>query len=263
MTNRVSQAYFDNPEVWNPEAWKQRQGDQVRARLAAEWLPAEVNSVLDVGCGNGVFTNLIEPNRCKVGLDLSRIALGHINTPALQADASILPFVDSSFNASLCMEMLEHLPLPVYQSALNELVRVSRKYILITVPYNEKLRYGSVVCPVCLYEFHPYHHVRQYWMDDFKSLFGIHWHLVRLEGVVPTKRESLPGLWNVIREFQHRKGRNFPRMAICPRCGYTSVGSTAADKHTQRAQSHRSTLKHLWPMQTTFTWWMALYRKEA
>jgi SAM-dependent methyltransferase len=263
MKIKYSQAYFDNPKVWNPEVWRKREGDLERARLATEWLPGEVSSVLDVGCGNGVYTNLLELKRFKVGLDLSRIALEYITAPRLQADASLLPFPDDSFDASMCMEMLEHLPLLVYQSALNELVRVSRKYILITVPFNEKLRYGSVVCPVCLHSFHPYHHVRQFQLDNFKSLFGTHWRQVRLEGVVPTRREALPGLWNLIRVYQHRQGRNFPNMAICPRCGYTSAKHVSAVQQVSRAHSVRSTLSHLWPKHTTFTWWMAFYRKEA
>ena len=60
MTNNYRQAIFDNPEVWDSAAWQKRGGDLERARLAAEWLPNEVSSILDVGCGNGVFTNLME-----------------------------------------------------------------------------------------------------------------------------------------------------------------------------------------------------------
>ena len=114
---------------------------------------------------------------------MSRIALEHITTPRVEADASWLPFAEHSFDASLSMEMLEHLPHAIYQSVLNELARVTRKYILITVPYNEELKYNMVICPQCLQPFHPYYHVRQYQRNVF-HLFGIHIRLVRLEAVV-------------------------------------------------------------------------------
>src|SRR4030042_112865 len=99
MTTKYRRAFYDTPELWDSSTWQNRAGDLERARLASDWFPGEVNSILDVGCGNGVFTNLVEPNRVKVGLDMSRIALEHITAPCLQADASLLPFADHSFDA--------------------------------------------------------------------------------------------------------------------------------------------------------------------
>jgi SAM-dependent methyltransferase len=260
--SKYSQAYFDNPELWSPAVWQLREGDRERARLAAEWLPGEVSSVLDVGCGNGVFTDLFEPNRFKVGLDLSRAALQQVTAPRLLADASRLPFTDGSFDASLSMEMLEHLPETSYQNVLSELKRVARKYILISVPYNEQLKYNFITCPACRNVFHPYHHLRQYQSKDLKFLFGSHVQLVRVSNLVPIRREAMPALWNVIRVYLHRNGKNFPNAAVCPRCGYTPSGKTAAALPVTHSYGISSTIKHLWPKRRTFTWWMALYRKE-
>ncbi len=187
----------------------------------------------------------------------------HITAPHLQADASLLPFADHSFDASLSMEMLEHLPHSVYPYALNELTRVARQHILITVPYNEVLKYNRVTCPQCLYAFHPYHHLRQYQQNDFITLFGANFHLMRLEGVVPTEQPAIPGLWNIYRDYQHRRGRNFPRMIICPQCGYTADKNTNAARNLSQVHRRRSSLSRLWPKRSTFTWWMALYKIEA
>jgi SAM-dependent methyltransferase len=259
---KYSQAYFDNPEVWSKEAWRQREGDRERARLAAEWFPGDVCSVLDVGCGNGVYTDLPEPNRFKVGLDMSRAALQNLRAPRLLADASRLPFDDGSFDAILSMEMLEHLPEDVYQGVLSELKRVARKYILITVPYNERLKYNTVICPSCGKIFHPYHHLRQYQVKDIKTLFGSEVQLTRFTSLVPVRREALPFLWNMIRVYQHRHGKNFPNKVVCPRCGYTSGGGSAEGKEINRSGKVSASIKQLWPMHTTYTWWMALYRKD-
>jgi SAM-dependent methyltransferase len=263
MTTEHGQTYFNNPEIWNPAAWQNHAADFERARLAAEWLPGEVRSILDVGCGNGVFTNLVETNRFKVGLDLSRVALQYVTTLRLQANATRLPFANNSFDASLSMEMLEHLPFAIYQSAQNELVRVSRLYILITVPYDENLKYNRVICPVCLYAFHPYHHVRRYEPSAFETMFRPHYCLARLEPVVPTRRKALPVLWNLVRLYLHRQGSNYPSGVICPQCGYTPVKNAVSANQVSQTYSVRRSLSRLWPKRTTFTWWMAFYRKET
>jgi ubiquinone/menaquinone biosynthesis C-methylase UbiE len=261
MSPEFSQTYFENPDIWNPVAWRTRTADLERARLADEWLPDEVKSVLDVGCGNGVFTNIDEPKRFKVGLDLSRVALDNVTTPRLQSNAGWLPFLDNTFDATLSMEMLEHLPVSTYEIALTELVRVSRRFVLITVPFNEKLQYNNVVCPACMCTFHPFHHIRQYKKATFEILFGSHCQLLRLESVVPTVYKFLPALWNQISAFNHWRGRNFPAGIVCPQCGFTRTDHDSPDQKVSRSNKVRHSVNRLWPQHKTYTWWMALYQK--
>ena len=263
MSDGFQQAHYHKPDMWNPAEWHERKADQERARLAAAWLPPEVSSVLDVGCGNGIFTNLEEPTRTKTGVDMSRTALSHVTAPCVQADAAWLPFDDNRFDASLSMEMLEHLPNAVYRTALQEIVRVARSYILITVPYNEKLTDSRVTCPACQCMFHPYHHVRQYRREAFETLLGRHSRLIRLEAIVPTQGMALPGLWNLIRLAYHRGGRHFPAHAVCPQCGYTPDKQVASAQTGPQAQAKRGTMRHWWLKRATYTWWMALYQKGA
>ena len=201
--------------------------------------------------------------RFKVGLARSRIALQYIKSPGLLADASRLPFDDESFDACMSMEMLEHLAASIYPIALSELERIARKYILISVPYNEKLKYNTVICPACRHAFHPYNHVRQYRSKDIETIFSPRFKLVKFTALAPVKREALPGLWNMIRVYQHRQGRNFPNTAICPQCGYKTGNHVVSGKHAPQAQSVIKNLRQLWPKRATFTWWMALYRKDV
>ena len=100
MTADYGQAYFDNPEIWSIAAWQWCKADLICARLAAKLIPGEVITVLGVGCGNGVFANLVNPARFKVGLDLSRVALEHVTASRLRSDAIGLPFMDNAFDAS-------------------------------------------------------------------------------------------------------------------------------------------------------------------
>ena len=101
-------------------------------------------TVLDVGCGEG-FTLLRLKNE-NIGQKLSgidnneqAIAYANKNYPELEikkGDVYKLPYKDNSFDLVLCMEVLEHLDKPLV--ALEELKRVSKKYVLLSVP-NEPL----------------------------------------------------------------------------------------------------------------------------
>jgi methionine biosynthesis protein MetW len=88
------------------------------------------SSVLDVGCGDG--TSIAPVLRGHpvdyVGVDVSATAVAFARRNNLEArtieDASDLPFDDASFDAALCLEVLEHLSDP--RSAAAEAARVLR-----------------------------------------------------------------------------------------------------------------------------------------
>jgi ubiquinone/menaquinone biosynthesis C-methylase UbiE len=74
--------------------------------------------IADLGCGSGVFTDLLQQRgfRC-TGLDLSPklIALGQRKYPAvdfLEGDVEHLPFEDGSFDGILLSGLVHHLPDP-------------------------------------------------------------------------------------------------------------------------------------------------------
>lgn len=106
--------------------------------------PLRPQKILDAGCGEG-FT-LSKFHELKIGeqlegIDFSEdaIGIGHKLYPYLnirQADIYNLSYRNNSFDLVTCMEVLEHLENP--KKALKEVVRVSSKYILLTVP-NEPL----------------------------------------------------------------------------------------------------------------------------
>lgn len=263
MSYRGRRTNFDLPGNWDPLIWQNHNSDQERAMLAAKWLPETVKSVLDIGCGNGVYTNLTDFSRSKVGLDLSLAALVNVTAPHVQSDAAQIPFEDNAFDAIVSMEMLEHIPVSSYRSTLNELIRVAHKYILITVPYNENLIHNRVICPMCGCAFHPYHHLRRFTQESLEPLFGPKFHLDRFEGVISRKCEILPGILHLISLYNHREGRNYPSGIVCPQCGYLAEDMIPSGRQSSRASSIRQALHHIWPKRNTFTWWMAIYRKVS
>jgi SAM-dependent methyltransferase len=254
---------FNSPDHWNPLAWQRYIADQERAMLASTWLPGAIHSVLDIGCGNGIFANLADLPRNTVGLDLSRAALVNVVAPHVQADAANIPFEENAFDVVVSMELLEHLPQATYPIALSELVRVAGKYILVSVPYKENLNYGKVTCPKCLHTFHQYLHLRQYTAEKLNALFRPKFLLERLEAIISTQVEWMPSLWHLISQYMHRKGRNFPTGLVCPQCGFSLKGTPASKSRQSTPRLIRRTLHAFWPKTSTFTWWMAFYRRAT
>lgn len=113
-----------------------RYNDQLDTLLAL----LQPQHLLDVGTGEG-FTIKRHPHA--VGLDFSHSALRYGQTefglPKLtQGDIFNLPFAENSFDCVLCLEVLEHLAEP--EQALNNLLTVSKKWVIVSVPWEPLFR---------------------------------------------------------------------------------------------------------------------------
>ena len=124
-----------NPVVRRLMAGFESDLDQLFARAAPD-------SVLDVGCGEGVLTASWAERLGEkpiVGIDLE--------DPKLQAEwerrrrpnlrfvpmiADQLAFTDNEFDLATAIEVLEHVPEP--ESTLAEMARVAREHLLVSVP---------------------------------------------------------------------------------------------------------------------------------
>ena len=113
-----------------------------RAALDELWELAAPESVLDVGCGEGVLTRewaeRLGTGRV-VGVDLDDPRLraeweagARPNLEYRAAEAHALPFADGAFDLVAGIEVLEHVPDP--DAALREMARVARRRLLVSVP---------------------------------------------------------------------------------------------------------------------------------
>jgi SAM-dependent methyltransferase len=104
----------------------------------------KVDSILDVGCGEGFTLNRLSENNIGKRLEgveynKKAIELGQKTYPNIkikQGDIYHLPYENNSIDLVLCTEVLEHIDDP--QKGLRELIRVSKKYLVVSVP-NEPL----------------------------------------------------------------------------------------------------------------------------
>ncbi len=129
-----------------------------------------------------------------------------------------MPFENASFDLVTCLEVLEHLPFDVYSKALFELERVSKKYIIISVPNNEALDMCLVICPECRCHYNPYRHVRSFDPEKLRSLFK-KFSLLDLKEIGPLVKRYQCNLFLL---SAYRLWRNIlpPSSAVCPQCGY-------------------------------------------
>jgi 2-polyprenyl-3-methyl-5-hydroxy-6-metoxy-1,4-benzoquinol methylase len=142
--------------LYEEEMWE-RYREEIEKRIAyykeaINLIPSDVKSILDVGCGEGTFLNMLARlGRANtiVGLDVSEVALRYIRGQKIRANAEKLPFENGSFDLVNCLEVLEHLKQEAFIRAVGEIKRVAKKYIIVSVPNEEPLEYFLVVCPAC------------------------------------------------------------------------------------------------------------------
>jgi 2-polyprenyl-3-methyl-5-hydroxy-6-metoxy-1,4-benzoquinol methylase len=129
-----------NPVVRRLMAGFVRDADDLLATAAGR---AGIESLLDVGCGEGVLTE-----RWAARLDPAAVVGVDLDDPSLRAEwadrarrpnlrfaamgAERLEFADGAFDCVAATEVLEHLPEPA--AALSEMTRVAARWLLLSVP---------------------------------------------------------------------------------------------------------------------------------
>jgi 2-polyprenyl-3-methyl-5-hydroxy-6-metoxy-1,4-benzoquinol methylase len=131
---------FDKYGSSNPVVRRLMAGFQ--ATLDELFDQAAPQSVLDVGCGEGVLTLQWAErlgSRPVVGIDLPDPKLesewatrrrANLTFGAMRAED--LPFSENDFELAAAIEVLEHLPDP--ERTLDEMARVAGKHLLVSVP---------------------------------------------------------------------------------------------------------------------------------
>jgi 2-polyprenyl-3-methyl-5-hydroxy-6-metoxy-1,4-benzoquinol methylase len=162
------------------------------------WARAAPESVLDVGCGEGVLTldwaRRLGDGRV-VGIDLDdpklRAEWAARTRPNLDfraEEATRLSFANDEFDLAAAIEVLEHVPEP--QATLAEMARVARRHLLVSVPREPLWRAINMARGAYLRDLgNTPGHVNHWSKRDFVSLLSRH-------GKVEEVRSPLP--WTML-----------------------------------------------------------------
>lgn len=145
---------FDSVKFSDGAAYEQGMGgwSRLAGEIFLDWLAADQNQRwIDVGCGNGAFTDLIA-NRCNPaaveGIDPSDGQLEFARTRAIpgnvafsQGDALALPFDDSSFDIATMALVIYFVPDPA--KGVAEMSRVVRQGGTVAAYAWDMLRHGQ------------------------------------------------------------------------------------------------------------------------
>lgn len=182
--------------------------------------------MLDVGCGDGALSQYL-PSSCTYrGIDPVVAALGLGADPRfLTGTSEDLPFDDASFDYVIASEVLEHLPEQVAARTVTELARVSRGYVLVTVPNRESPRLVAAPCKDCQHIYNIYGHLRAY--DE--SVLAAQFSPLKAIKLEPFGPRTLATSERYLRARQEWAGYYADSStSVCPECG--GVGTMPSQK---------------------------------
>jgi SAM-dependent methyltransferase len=153
------------------------------------------HSLLDVGSGEGVVLDYInksfQTELLGMDLDPNRVEVAQQLDPDgsfFVGDAQALPFEDNSFDIIIMLEVLEHVGNP--HLALKEARRVTRNYLLASVPHEPWWRLGNLARLKYLRTFgNTPEHIHHWTLRGFQSLIRPHFSILAIK---------TPALWSFV-----------------------------------------------------------------
>jgi SAM-dependent methyltransferase len=164
--------FWENPILWNQY---NTEGEDYKNRLVVikNMIPLGIKTVVDVGCGMGDIIKEIDAE-IKIALDISETALRSIKDETIikiVADITEELPITKEIDLIICLEVLEHLPENDFKKAIENLLKMEPRFILIGVPYKEPLERRSFRCNKCGQMFNVDTHFRSF--NDKKDVIDL------------------------------------------------------------------------------------------
>ena len=146
----------------------------------ARHIPADAGSLVDVGCGEGHWLDWLRRHRGGLGdlvgveVAANRVEAARARYPALEIEAGDVFDMDleGRFEVVTCLEVIEHLE--DWRAAVDRLVEIATRKVVITVPYREKI--PSEICVHCHNPTPRYGHLHSFdgsSFDAYKAQFPV------------------------------------------------------------------------------------------
>jgi len=194
-------------------------------------IPNDVNTILDVGCGDGTISVGMNNKFSVIASDRSINALKHFNIKRICNSADTVAVKSSSVDLIFSSEMIEHLPDEIFYNSIEEFKRVSKKYIFLTFPHNENIDKLNTQCPECKFIFNKSYHLRTLNSKVILELFPEYKVINRFEIGKEIRQYS-----RVLSKIKHKlspakswiptywmKEDDAIRKTMCPNCGHSFV----------------------------------------
>ncbi len=146
-------------------------------RQAQKLARSRVLRVLNIGVGDGWLEKRALAQGWEVyALDPTEAAVKSVRAAGAKGEVGhieAIPFAAEFFDVVFCSEIIEHLSGEQIQQGLNEVARVLKSggTLLGTVPFNENLFEGRVVCPDCGSVFHRIGHQQSFDTTSIAAIF--------------------------------------------------------------------------------------------
>ena len=250
MNKDFEKAYYERDTIWEESYFQEE--DLQRFEITTNKIPADVKKLVDIGCGNGLFLKNVSMVRTEIKLcafDRSEEALKHIQQEKYCGDISSLPFSDDAFDMVTCLEVIEHLDWETFHATLSELARISKKYILITVPYDEDIEGVMVQCSSCKKKFHPSLHQRSFSKNTMVNLFQQYGYR-QIENCLLGKQVEYVLITALKKKLFGNSGAEY-----CPYCGWKQ------EYHGTKNSEFKKVVQKYWPKRIKPSWMLSLYEK--
>lgn len=124
LGKQVDKSHYEFQNYLSKERWSSlwHQLDEV--------IQLKPEKVLEIGPGPGVFKQMA----LLMGVSVETLDLDPELRPDHIGSATALPFVTNAYDVVCAFQMLEHLPYDVSLIAFNEMVRISQRYVVISLP---------------------------------------------------------------------------------------------------------------------------------
>lgn len=220
----------DNQQYYENYNWERANLDNKLKEKVSTILnsfPKEINSVCDIGCGDGAITNELKEQFDVYASDRSINALKFVNTTKFCSTADRLPLINNSFDLIFSSEMIEHLPDDIFTNTIKEFKRVSSRYIYLTFPNDENVEKNFVKCPNCDFVFNKIYHLRNLNLRKIEKLFPEYEILFQTPHGKPIKKYN-----KILAKIKHtivpskswipmRWTPDKHRSTMCPKCNHS------------------------------------------
>ncbi|MBF0117342.1 MAG: class I SAM-dependent methyltransferase [Desulfobacterales bacterium] len=156
----------------NLKTYRENPIEQQRIKSLMDLLPKNGATILDVGARDGyisiALTSFFE---FVTAIDLKEPCILNEKVSCMKGDITSLNFPDNSFDVVLCAEVLEHIQPNFLEKACQELTRVTKRFLLIGVPYKEDTRVGRTTCYNCGKKNPQWAHINKFDENILKNLF--------------------------------------------------------------------------------------------